>query len=102
MSGTGEERDWASHGPPQEQHVPVRAFNSLEVRDTLKTGYTSVGSEHMKSVKYKASAPQPKNMKPSGGPWASRPNTMANGKDFFVELRKQISALQQGGERAGG
>ena len=30
-------------------------------------------------------------------------NTMANGKDFFLELRKQFSALQQGGgERAGG
>ena len=33
-----ENRDWASHGPPQEQHVPVRGFNALEVRDTLKNG----------------------------------------------------------------
>lgn len=98
-SGQG---DWASHGPPQEQHVPVRGFNALEVRDTLKNGYNSVGSEHMRSLKYKASGTQPKNAKSSGSPWASRPNHMANGKDFFFELRKQISALQQGGERAGG
>lgn len=35
-------------------------------------GYTSVGPEHMKSLKYKASVAQPKNTKPSGGPWASR------------------------------
>lgn len=26
---------------------------------------------------------------------------MSNGKDFYVELRKQITNLQQGGERAG-
>ncbi|MCJ1423337.1 hypothetical protein MMC29_001220 [Sticta canariensis] len=98
-SGQG---DWASHGPPQEQHVSVRAFNALEVRDTLKNGYSAVGPEHMRSLKYKASGAQPKNAKSSGGPWASKPHTMANGKDFFLELRKQISALQQGGERAGG
>ena len=29
-------------------------------------------------------------------------NTMAGGKDFFLELRKQVSTLQQGTERAGG
>ena len=26
---------------------------------------------------------------------------MSNGKDFYVELRKQVTALQQSGERAG-
>lgn len=29
-------------------------------------------------------------------------NTMANGKDFFIELRKQVTALRQGGTVAGG
>lgn len=29
-------------------------------------------------------------------------NTMANGKDFFVELRKQVTALRQGGNIPGG
>ncbi|KAJ5833211.1 hypothetical protein N7474_001522 [Penicillium riverlandense] len=31
-----------------------------------------------------------------------RANTMANGKDFFVELRKQVAILQRGGTPAGG
>lgn len=26
---------------------------------------------------------------------------MSNGKDFYVELRKQVTAIQQGSERAG-
>ena len=26
---------------------------------------------------------------------------MSNGKDFYVELRKQVTAIQQSGERAG-
>lgn len=29
-------------------------------------------------------------------------NTMANGKDFFVELRKQVASLQKGGPPVGG
>lgn len=29
-------------------------------------------------------------------------NTMVNGKDFFLELRKQVTSLQQGGNVAGG
>ncbi|KAH7065364.1 hypothetical protein B0J12DRAFT_734686 [Macrophomina phaseolina] len=32
----------------------------------------------------------------SAGPWGSKPNTMANGQDFWVQLRKQISALESG------
>lgn len=38
----------------------------------LRLGYNSVGSEHMRSLKYKASGTQPKNAKSSGSPWASR------------------------------
>lgn len=38
MNNDRENRVWASHITPQEQHVPVRAFNALEVRDTLKKG----------------------------------------------------------------
>lgn len=39
-----ENREWAPHGPPQEQHVPVRAFNALEMRDTLKNGMKNTKS----------------------------------------------------------
>ena len=38
MNNDQENRDWVSHGPPQEQHVSVRGFNAGEVRDTLKSG----------------------------------------------------------------
>ncbi|GJP92603.1 PAP2 family protein [Aspergillus niger] len=54
--------------------------------------------------------PRPYHYKPQGkdvnnrasGPWGAKPNQMANGKDFFLELRKQVTALQQGGTVAGG
>lgn len=47
-------RDGSSYGPPPDQHVPVRGFNSLEVRDMLKKGaimaagklYVSILTEH--------------------------------------------------------
>lgn len=32
----------------------------------------------------------------------SAANTMANGKDFFVELRKQVATLQRSGPPVGG
>jgi len=31
-------KDWPSHGPPPEQHVPVGRFNAQEIRDFLKHG----------------------------------------------------------------
>ncbi|KAA6415560.1 MAG: hypothetical protein FRX48_00276 [Lasallia pustulata] len=94
-------RDGAQYGPPQDQHTPVRGFNVQEAKDTLRKGYSNLTPEEAKSFNYKPSGGQANSAKPAG-PWASKPNTMVNGKDFFLELRKQISALQQGGERAGG
>lgn len=38
----------------------------------IPVGYSSVGSEHARSLKYKASVAQSKNAKSAGGPWASR------------------------------
>ncbi|OJJ55172.1 hypothetical protein ASPSYDRAFT_49346 [Aspergillus sydowii CBS 593.65] len=76
----------------QEQHVPVGGFNAAEAKAALRR------------------APRPYFYKPQGkdannrasGPWGSKPNTMANGKDFFLELRKQVSALRQGENVPGG
>ncbi|KAL8848443.1 MAG: hypothetical protein Q9221_006550 [Calogaya cf. arnoldii] len=68
-------REAPPQGPAQEQHVPVNGFNAQEARDTLRTGTTEQGLA----------------------------NTMGNGKDFFLELRKQLSSMQQPSlERAGG
>ncbi|KAL4865651.1 hypothetical protein BDV12DRAFT_174306 [Aspergillus spectabilis] len=79
----------------QEQHIPVGGFNAGEAKAALSRG---------------PGAPKPFFYKPQGkdannrgnGPWGSKPNTMANGKDFFLELRKQITALRQGGTVSGG
>ncbi|KAL1850567.1 hypothetical protein Plec18170_006852 [Paecilomyces lecythidis] len=83
-------------GPPQEQHIPVRGFNAAESKGALRRG-----PGEPKPTVYKPTGKEVNNNRASG-PWGSKPNTMANGKDFFLELRKQVSALQQGGNVAGG
>ncbi|KAL8706757.1 MAG: hypothetical protein Q9201_000282 [Fulgogasparrea decipioides] len=91
-------RDAPQYGPGQEQHVPLNGFNTQDVRDTLRTAFNSV---NRKVAGYKTPN-QAQGTKP-GAPWASRPNNMGSGRDFFLELRKQLSAIQQHGpERAGG
>ncbi|OOO13408.1 hypothetical protein OAory_01011570 [Aspergillus oryzae] len=107
----GESRDQLSTGPAQEQHVPVRGFNAAEAKAALKRNsrgtlfcdvQTPIGSLTV------LIEPKPFFYKPGGkdtnrsGPWGSKPNTMANGKDFFLELRKQITNLRQGDNVAGG
>ncbi|CAF9933262.1 MAG: hypothetical protein HETSPECPRED_008579 [Heterodermia speciosa] len=103
---------------PQEQFPSAKGFNAQEIRDALKQAYNGGGSEDDKPLKYKAPAGQA-NAAKQGGPWGAKrtisrktvevrsmltyaANTMAGGKDFFLELRKQVSTLQQGTERAGG
>ncbi|KAL1999079.1 hypothetical protein VTN02DRAFT_5078 [Thermoascus thermophilus] len=92
----GGPREQVPAGPPQEQHIPVRGFNAAESKGALRRG-----PGESKPVVYKPTGKEVNNNRASG-PWASKPNTMANGKDFFLELRKQVSALQQGGGVAGG
>ncbi|KAJ5191415.1 uncharacterized protein N7498_010400 [Penicillium cinerascens] len=82
-------------GPSQEQHVPVRGFNASEARNLLKRG-----SGEPKATPYKPAGKD--NNQRSGGPWGSKLNTMANGKDFFLELRKQVASLQRTGPPVGG
>src|SRR2546423_2395930 len=91
---------------PQEDHIPVNDFNAQEVRAALKN------HSEIKPAVYKA-AEKPAPAARSGSPWASKrtyhyshvrrmcltsvANMTAGGKDFFVELRKQVAALQQSG-----
>ncbi|KAL2825323.1 hypothetical protein BDW59DRAFT_146422 [Aspergillus cavernicola] len=84
-----------STGLGQEQHIPVGGFNAAEAKAALKK---APGAP--KSFVYKLQGKDANNR--GGGPWGSKANTMANGKDFFVELRKQVSALRKGGVVAGG
>lgn len=91
---------------PQENHIPVNSYNAQEVEEALKA------TPNAKSTFYRL-APSSAEMPKTQGPWASKrndstpvnlatltldtANTMYNGKDFFVELRKQVSAARQGG-----
>ncbi|CBF71224.1 predicted protein [Aspergillus nidulans FGSC A4] len=76
----------------QDQHTPVGGFNAAEAKTALRRA--------PKPYFYKAQGKDANNR--ASGPWGSNPNTMASGKDFFLELRKQVTALRQGGSVAGG
>ncbi|MCJ1287366.1 hypothetical protein MMC26_006715 [Xylographa opegraphella] len=82
-----------------DQQPAAAGFNAKDTREFLKRAFASISSEDSKALRYKAPTGFPSTK--AGGPWASKPNTMGSGKDFFLELRKQVSALQQT-ERAGG
>ncbi|GIC93510.1 uncharacterized protein Aud_009998 [Aspergillus udagawae] len=86
-------REPLATGPSQEQHVPVRGFNAAELKAALR--------REPKPFFYRPSGKDANNNRASG-PWGTKPNTMANGKDFFLELRKQVTALRQGATVPGG
>ncbi|KAJ5183169.1 hypothetical protein N7492_000785, partial [Penicillium capsulatum] len=110
--GRGGNAAWAASGPAQEPHVPVRGFNAGEAKNILKKGtiglfdlpvpkhsthqYLINPSPDSKASFYKPTGKDTNNQR-SGAPWGSKSNTMAGGKDFFVELRKQITTLQRSG-----
>ncbi|KAL4941902.1 hypothetical protein BDV06DRAFT_193361 [Aspergillus oleicola] len=87
---------WADEvsGLDQEQHIPVGGFNADEAKAALRRGPGA------RPFFYKPQGKDAGNR--ASGPWGSKPNTMANGKDFFLELRKQVTALRQGENVAGG
>ncbi|MCJ1233022.1 hypothetical protein MMC14_000976 [Varicellaria rhodocarpa] len=89
------------NAPTQEQNNSAKRFNVQETKEALKKGYASVAAEDPQLLYYKPPAGSANNTKASG-PWASKPNTMASGKDFFLELRKQLSSSQHSSDRAGG
>ncbi|KAK7728501.1 hypothetical protein SLS57_002389 [Botryosphaeria dothidea] len=80
-------------GYQEQEHAPVNGFNSKEAKVTMKKWYqeaNAIGADGKSSL-YK---PQGDAAPRSAGPWGSKPNTMANGQDFWVQLRKQIAALE--------
>ncbi|OJJ44895.1 hypothetical protein ASPZODRAFT_17809 [Penicilliopsis zonata CBS 506.65] len=91
----GASRDAASMGLPQDQHVPVRGFNAAEAKAALRRG-----QGEPRPFFYKPSGKEVNNR--ASGPWGSKPNTTASGKDFFLELRKQITTLRQESNVPGG
>ncbi|CAG8600817.1 11952_t:CDS:10 [Diversispora eburnea] len=84
---------------PTPEHIPVNNFNSQEVETYLNTGwkeaverhYANSSSEPDKTEMYNAG----KAWGPRGGPvWGHKPHLMANGNDFFTELRKSSPNVQ--------
>ncbi|KAF4251564.1 hypothetical protein LV164_003229 [Aspergillus fumigatus] len=97
-------RDQLATGPSQE-HVPAQ-----EVIPARSAG-TYISATSRRATDHPAPEPKPFFYRPNGkdansnrasGPWGAKPNTMANGKDFFLELRKQVTALRQGATVPGG
>ncbi|KKY19892.1 hypothetical protein UCDDS831_g05177 [Diplodia seriata] len=85
----------AQQGYQEQAHRPVNGFNSKETKDALRKWYqdASAAGPDGKSPLYK---PQGDVGARNASPWGSKPNTMANGQDFWVQLRKQMSALESG------
>ncbi|QKX53032.1 uncharacterized protein TRUGW13939_00103 [Talaromyces rugulosus] len=121
-------REQNAPGLSQERHVSVKSFNAAECKAALKPAPSRAFSlptfqspvfrpEMMASVtdidnrqlepaplKYKPTGPSGKDTASNraSAPWATKPNSMANNKDFFLELRKQVTILRQGGSIPGG
>ncbi|KAJ5745592.1 hypothetical protein N7520_010774 [Penicillium odoratum] len=112
---------WGGSSPAQDLHVSVRGFNATEAKNILKRGRTGTGVvfstaqshclKYIGSNGYLVAETKPTFYKPngkdtnnqrSGGPWGAKSNTMANGKDFYIELRKQVASLQKAGPPVGG
>ena len=80
--------------PPPDDHVPVVGFNAAAVEATLKKGYETKATLYKPDAASKPSTTQ--------SPWDVK-GSMANGKDFWLDLRRQIWGLQQtGGVSQGG
>ncbi|ETN43523.1 uncharacterized protein HMPREF1541_02682 [Cyphellophora europaea CBS 101466] len=79
----------AANGPaaPTDQHVPLNGFNAAAVEKFLVQGVDA------KTQVYKPTAGG--EAAKGGNPWGAKPGSMANNKDFWLELRKQVTTLQQ-------
>ncbi|ETI26204.1 hypothetical protein G647_02981 [Cladophialophora carrionii CBS 160.54] len=81
--------------PPPDDHIPMAGFNAGAVEAMLKQGYEPKTSLYKPDAKSQAPSPS--------SPWGAKPGSMANGKDFWLDLRRQVAALQQtGGVSQGG
>jgi len=78
---------------PSDGYVPAAGLEAVEAM--LKQGCDA------KAVPYKPET-KPQTAK-ADTPWGVKPGAMSNGKDFWSDLRKQVTALQQsGGTSQGG
>merc|ERR1711939_880391 len=80
---------------PPNDHVRTTGYNSDAVEALLKQGYEARAPLYRPEVKSQGTKAE--------SPWGVKPGAMASGKDFWIDLRKQVAALQQsGGTSRGG
>ncbi|KIX01664.1 uncharacterized protein Z518_09390 [Rhinocladiella mackenziei CBS 650.93] len=75
--------------PLADDHGPMPGFNSDAVEAMLKQGYEAKAPLYKPDAKSQGAK--------SESPWGMKPGAMASGKDFWLDLRKQVTALQQSG-----
>lgn len=95
--GSGPSNAWAGRNSgvasaQDEQHTPVNGFNVKEVEEFLSRARNS--GELVAGGAYKPTAGDGGR---TTGPWGVKANHMANNQPFFVQLAKQIAALEGGG-----
>ncbi|KAJ5698318.1 hypothetical protein N7462_000323 [Penicillium macrosclerotiorum] len=101
----GGNASWASSSPSQDQHVPVCGFNATEAKNVLKRARcNTLSNMPIPQNRNHSSISRREKMRTTNEDHGARrvSNTMANGKDFFIELRKQVAARQRDGPPVGG
>ncbi|EZF25165.1 hypothetical protein H112_02510 [Trichophyton rubrum D6] len=58
-------------GPSREAHIPVRSFNSVELKDALRKDYKKGGQGEPQPVIYRPTGKDGNPVRPSG-PWGSK------------------------------
>ncbi|KAI9749995.1 MAG: hypothetical protein M1815_002077 [Lichina confinis] len=100
-------RKTSASGPAEGRTMPAPRFDAQEAKELLQQGcYSSRLNSPLQPPDRALGLGDPDRAtlyKPANGavttnksasPWASKANQMANGLDFFVQLRKGVAALQ--------
>ncbi|KAI7286925.1 hypothetical protein KC345_g913 [Hortaea werneckii] len=74
-----------------ETHASVNGFNASEVKAFLSRDVKTAPST------YKVTEGGGAGRSGGGGAWGSKPNAMANGQPFFVQLAKSVATIEGGG-----
>ncbi|OQN96139.1 hypothetical protein B0A48_18054 [Cryoendolithus antarcticus] len=72
----------------ERSHVAVNGFNTADVKALLNGGSKTLPAAYMVDDNGGIGR---------GGAWGSKPNHMASGQPFLVQLAKQIATLEGGG-----
>ncbi|TKA71556.1 hypothetical protein B0A49_05521 [Cryomyces minteri] len=89
--GGGAAKETAESSSAEGETPSVNAFNATESRDFLRRGYQGIDQ---KAALWKPSGTSSPSK--GGAAWGSKPNMTATNQPFWVQLQKQVAALEQG------